>query len=127
MIAPAETLPTVALAIQQPWAWLIVHGFKDVENRDWPTRRRGRFLIHASRKVDTWSVPWIRERFPSIVLPESYETGGIVGEAELVDCVTVSSSRWFSGAFGFVLANPKPLPFRPLRGQLGFFEVPRAA
>ena len=35
------------LSIRQPYAWLIVNGFKPVENRTWPTRFRGRILIHA--------------------------------------------------------------------------------
>ena len=30
-----------ALSIQQPWAWLIAHGKKDVENRTWATAFRG--------------------------------------------------------------------------------------
>jgi hypothetical protein len=38
-----------ALSIRQPWAWLILHAGKDIENRDWPTRFRGRFLIHAAK------------------------------------------------------------------------------
>lgn len=37
-----------ALSIRQPWAWLIVNGHKDIENRSWPTRFRGKFLVHAS-------------------------------------------------------------------------------
>jgi hypothetical protein len=35
------------LSVRQPWASLIVNGFKDVENRTWPTRYRGRILVHA--------------------------------------------------------------------------------
>jgi hypothetical protein len=38
-----------ALSIRQPWAWLILNAGKDIENRDWPTHFRGRFLIHASK------------------------------------------------------------------------------
>jgi hypothetical protein len=38
-----------ALSIRQPWAWLIVHGWKDVENRNWQTKHRGRFLVHAAQ------------------------------------------------------------------------------
>lgn len=30
-----------ALSIRQPWAWLIIHGGKDVENRTWHTKHRG--------------------------------------------------------------------------------------
>lgn len=41
-----------ALSIRQPWAWLIVAGYKDIENRSWPTNFRGRVYIHASRKFD---------------------------------------------------------------------------
>lgn len=30
-----------ALSIRQPWAWLILHAGKDIENRVWQTRFRG--------------------------------------------------------------------------------------
>jgi hypothetical protein len=49
--------------------------------------------------------------------------GGIVGEAELVDCVTEHSSPWYAGWFGFVLKNAKPLPFYACQGKLGIFKV----
>lgn len=63
---------------------------------------------------------------PDIQIPtrEKLRFGGIVGEAEITDCVSRSRSPWFGGQFGFVLANARPLPFRPIRGQLGFFQVP---
>jgi hypothetical protein len=44
-----EKTPCIALSIRQPWAWLILHAGKDIENRDWPTKYRGPFLIHASK------------------------------------------------------------------------------
>jgi hypothetical protein len=31
-----------AISIRQPWAWLIVNGYKDVENRIWAANVRGR-------------------------------------------------------------------------------------
>ncbi|WP_234838619.1 ASCH domain-containing protein [Sinorhizobium meliloti] len=46
-------LPKLAISIMQPWAWLIVNGHKDIENRDWPTKSRGPVAIHAGKKVDT--------------------------------------------------------------------------
>ena len=52
--------------------------------------------------------------------------GGIVGRVDLVDVVQEHESPWFFGPFGLVLANPEPLPFRPLRGRLGLFEVDQA-
>ena len=36
-----------ALSVRQPWAWLIVSGLKDVENRPRRTHYRGSLLIHA--------------------------------------------------------------------------------
>lgn len=115
-----------ALCIKQPWAWLIVHGFKDVENRTWPTRFRGRFLVIASSRATKSNVQRIRERVRKefhIEIPEELEYGGIVGEAELVDCVKDCPSAWFEGPFGFVLKNGKTLPFKPRKGQLNFFDV----
>lgn len=44
------------LSIRQPWASLIVKGFKDVENRSWRTPIRGEIAIHASasKTEDDW-------------------------------------------------------------------------
>lgn len=114
-----------ALSIQQPWAWLIVHGYKAVENRDWPTNVRGKILIHAGKKFDGDGHAWVSKMFPEIPMPadDEFECGGIVGECVVSGCVTESDSEWFFGAYGFTLADARPLPFTPMRGQLGFFAV----
>ena len=54
----------LALSIQQPWAWLIVNGFKDVENRDWPTKIRGIVGVHAGKKIDHGGIAIVRSEFP---------------------------------------------------------------
>jgi len=117
---------TAALSIRQPWAWLIVNGFKDVENRAWFTLFRGRVLVHAGKKYgrsEKEDAALVRREF-GIQIPETLELGGIVGSVEIVDCVTQSESRWFrEDGYAFVLANPEVLPFRPLTGRLGFFNV----
>ncbi|MBB3041198.1 hypothetical protein [Nocardioides soli] len=41
-----------ALTVQQPWAWAIVHGGKDVENRTQAWSYRGLLAIHAGAR---WS------------------------------------------------------------------------
>ena len=114
------------LSIRQPWAWLIVHGHKPVENRDWVCTFRGEFLVHAGKTFEQQALDAILDEFPELepLLPETYDLGGIVGAARLVDCVTEFGSRWFTGPFGFVLADARPLTFRPFRGQLSFFDVP---
>ena len=54
---------------------------------------------------------------------EDFQTGGIVGSVEIVDCVTACQSYWFSGDYGFVLRNARRTRFRPMKGKLGFFEA----
>ena len=121
-----------ALSIRQPWAWLILHACKDIENRNWPTAVRGRVLIHAGKvmtRIDyedacySFRAPigCSGKAMPSF---ETIERGGIIGSVEIVDCVTESESPWFFGRYGYVLRDPRPLPFAPWRGQLGFFDVP---
>ena len=118
-----------ALSIQQPWAWCIVHGHKPVENRGWPTSHRGDLLIHAGKVFDHEGLASILAAFPEMraVLPAQYDMGGIVGRAQLVSCVQTHESRWFTGPYGFVMFDPRPLQLVPLRGQLGLFDVPISA
>lgn len=115
-----------ALSILQPWAWLIVHGYKPVENRSWQTTFRGPFLVHAGKGFDQKGYDFVRATRPDIPLPApaDFLRGGIVGMATLTDCVSAMNSDWFYGRFGFVLAEPTPLPFKQVRGQLSFFDVP---
>ena len=111
-----------ALSIRQPWAWLIVNGFKDVENRTWETAYRGPVLIHAGRRMDEGYEGKDDWDWPHVMRPLRFDMGGIVGEAEIVGCVRASESPWFSGPHGFLLRHAKPLPLMPCLGKLGFFE-----
>lgn len=116
-----------ALSIRQPWAWLILHG-KDIENRKWNTHYRGPILIHAAKGM-TFGEYQMTKHFAEqrgVLLPPKaqLELGGIIGMADIVDCVTHHSSHWFEGPRGLVLTNQRPLPFTPCAGALGLFEVP---
>lgn len=133
----------LALSIRQPWASLIMKARKDVENRNWPTRVRGRILVHAAKGMTRdehedaieFAVDAIRADPKNAggkrqtTLRElgfdfdALERGGFVGTVEIVDCVQASPSPWFMGAYGFVLRDPQPMEFVPWKGQLGFFEV----
>lgn len=128
---------TLALSIRAPFAWAILHAGKDRENRSWPTKVRGRVLIHCGEAMspDDYSGAMesciryglaARPPFPTRAAL-GFLRGGIVGEVEIVDCITESVSPWFSGRYGFVLHNAKPLPFVIYKGRLGFFEVDEAA
>lgn len=130
----AMALPVKALSIRQPWAWCIIRAGKDIENRDWPTRYRGAVAIHAAKGMTrdeyedclyTCHDISRLHQFPvGLEMPsfEALERGGIVGVAEIVDCVSVSESPWFFGRYGFLLRNVEPVPFIPVKGALGFFD-----
>ena len=137
----------LALSVRQPWASLILKAGKDIENRCWPTKVRGRILIHAAKGMTRaehedaifFAVEAIKADPRNAVTNkrttlrelgfafEDLERGGFVGSVEIMGCVTTSDSPWFVGDFGFVLRDPQPLPFVPWKGQLGFFDVPESA
>lgn len=115
-----------ALSIRQPWAWLIIHGGKDIENRSRRTNLRGRIYVHAAQGMtrDEYITGDIMAAEAGITLPnfEDLQRGGIVGTVEITDCVQDHPSSWFNGPFGYTLANPVALPFKPCKGALYFFE-----
>lgn len=51
-VVPFRLTPTIPiLTLWEPWASLIVAGFKLHETRHWPTKRRGAVAIHAAKRV----------------------------------------------------------------------------
>jgi len=116
------------IVIRQPWAWLIVNGHKDIENRSWPTRYRGLLLVQASSRRPSEREMDEFRRYAAkrgVILPEEFDRGGIVGCVRLKDCIRKSRSKWFIGPVGWVLSKPKRLPFTPLKGRLGLFDPPQ--
>ena len=131
------------LSVRQPWAWAIVAGHKDVENRTWSTPQRGRILIHAPRTIahddEDFVFRLVRRlqpnRLPFVVEREYRDAlalGAIVGAVDVADVVRDSDSPWFFGPVGWLLANAQrfntPIP---TRGRLGLWtwtgDVPELA
>jgi hypothetical protein len=127
----------MALSIRQPWAWAIINAGKDIENRDWSTRFRGPVCIHAAKGMTEreWegAMSFIDDAFPRPLASQlgrrrsargsdEARRGGIIGVADIVDCVDASASPWFFGRFGFVLTNVRAVEFVPVKGALGFFD-----
>ncbi len=130
-----------ALSIRAPWWWFILHGGKDIENRDWPTNFRGTVYVQASKwwkpmeicedlqAIRDFCDPKLVELPPGAASEMEHSRGCIVGTVDIVDCIAAPQpqtvSPWFFGDYGFVLANPvafaKPVP---CKGALGFFTVP---
>lgn len=121
-----------ALSVRQPWAWLIVNGFKDIENRSWNTKHRGPVLIHASSKRPTVAEVQIARAIlrqthgnaAATFMPsaDNFSLGGFVGVATITGTCQSSSSPWFFGPVGYQLKDAKPVRFYPFRGRLSFFE-----
>lgn len=123
------------LSIRQPWAWLIVNGFKDIENRDWPTSFRGELLVHAGQTMPrTYYNETVQDLQmlglypPSLPAYEDLPRGGLVGWTRIVDCRQQHPSPWkMEDTYGFVLRDSRPIHFVPYKGRLGFFNVPQEA
>ena len=118
-----------AITICQPWAWAIVEGYKHVENRTWPTKYRGRLLIHAGK-----STRWWRSGCESLLAygieppeKEGVQWGSIIGFAQLIDCLPIESEAteipFAYGPYCWILHDAERLKF-PIayRGKQGLFE-----
>lgn len=130
-----------ALSIRAPWWWAILYEGKHIENRDWPTKFRGRVYIHASKWWNLGDVAdgtaFVRDTYRAaggepcdtgLTYRDMRDLGGhLVGTVEIIDCVSQSDSPWFFGKYGFVLRDPQPLAVPiPCKGALGFFNPPLA-
>ena len=73
------------LTIKQPWASLIIQGYKRFEFRSWQTKYRGELLIHAGKGIDKETVKRLEK-----YIPENIPLGKIIGKVKLVDCIKMS-------------------------------------
>lgn len=120
-----------AISIKQPWASLIAHGIKDVENRTWkcPKKYIGqRVLIHASmvgRK--TYSIPerlFNNSKVFSIIESKELPKGAILGSVVIADCVQNHPSVWAEkGCWNWVLKDAILFdkPIEGVKGKLSFW------
>ena len=69
------------LTIKQPWASLIIEGYKRFEFRSWKANYRGELLIHAGKSVDKEAYERLKGYLTEMPL------GKIIGKVELTDCI----------------------------------------
>ena len=139
-----------SLTVKQPWASLIVHRIKDIENRTWPTKYRGRVLIHAGATIAGHCDELLNDSQYTKMLESGileYPKSAIIGSVEIVDCVINHPSIWaeksdkdtcfydeFTGMWhpitgrkpthNWVLANPILFdePILNVKGKLSFWD-----
>ena len=112
------------LSIQQPFAWAVVAGVKDVENRSWVTDYRGPVVIQAgATKANTARVA------KAGVLPAiDFAYSALIGVADLVDVVPLSeeleSNPWAWGPQCWRFANARAFvqPI-PSKGKLKLYPL----
>lgn len=140
------------ISIKNPWAYLICSGEKNIENRTWPTKFRGRVLVHASAKPIDLRVPsavFLREQWDALtydqrllVRSNTLPNSAIIGSVEIVDCTVNHESIWAEKTtmaylgkltiecqkpvYNWVLANPVLFakPILNVKGRLSFWEYP---
>jgi len=123
-LTPVLAAGDKVVSLRQPWAWLVVNGFKTVENRSWPTEHRGLIWIHASQAAEPQSVlddylgallitPQAKKAVPKV---SAMATGAIVGVASVDGCWHADElPRWMvqlvsaSGPYCWYLSNTRPL------------------
>jgi hypothetical protein len=119
-----------ALTIRQPWAALIAHDDKRVENRTWGTAWRGQLLIHAAKTADPFESdagPIAGDQVRSAIVATA-----TLADCHLCECATTGSADcqvcgcdlWAEpGRFHWVLEDVRALPEPVLcSGSLGLWR-----
>jgi hypothetical protein len=118
----------MCMTMHQPWASLLVLGFKRFEGREWSTDFRGPLWIHAGgKKVTAEEIEVVENQYKSLFsrnnrtspdFPSVYPTGVLIGRVELVDVISNEQYKDLmpeaqreesSSKFLFVVKNPSKL------------------
>lgn len=124
-------IPRFALSVRQPWAWAIVSGGKDVENRTTFAVTKGAtdprpIAIHAAKGMTREEYEDAASFMASIGVicppPAQLVRRAIIGTATVTAVVKSSKSPWFFGPRGLTLTDQTALlePI-PSAGMLGYF------
>ncbi len=89
--------PTLAISLRQPWAWMVVHGPKRIENRRWHLWRSlppgQTVFVHAAKymTIDEYYDARAFAADRGLAIPDRDDTalqfGGIIGKARVVGCL----------------------------------------
>ena len=133
------------LTVKQPWAHLIIHGYKAasggtehklIENRTRGTAYRGELYIHAGKSFDTAAPDYIGDFCPEARIAVlrnmariNAERGQIIGRVQLFDCEyppleAMPDDCWAEvGAWHWLLSKPEAVAPFPAQGQLGIWTM----
>lgn len=119
------------ITIKQPWASLIIAGYKKYEFRSWKTSYRGEILIHAGKGIDKKYL----DKFKDLNL--EYPSGYIIGKVNIEDCIELTDEKEEEiikenplvyghsskrGGYAWKISNPKKINPIEINGQLGLWN-----
>ena len=101
------------LSVQQPWAWALCAGVKDIENRTWSNKYRGTIAVVASSNKTR--VTALKKLGPPRYLPpELFAYGAVVGFVDVLDIEPLNraleDNPWAWGPYCWRVGNPRLLP-----------------
>jgi hypothetical protein len=138
-----------AISLKQPWAFLVVHGYKPIEFRYRRDKFRGECYVQASKTFDDWGYEWLLQHpeLPGVDQVEhamwcpktDTDFGSLVGKITITDCISVEQANLFYpdemwltvcqrtlGDIAYIIKNPIAFPYGiPCKGKIAplFFEV----
>lgn len=113
-----------ALNLRQPWAEMVMLGWKTIETRMWRTKHRGELLIVASKTRP--------DHVPDYRRIETHQMlfGKAVAICELTDCRPMEPTdeeeacyKSEPGRFAWILDDIHAIKPFPVKGQLGLYDV----
>lgn len=124
-----------ALSLLRPWGMAVIYHGKDIENRTWEPQSLkpgDRFAIHNANRIDPQGIVRVldilrgtRTAFGMDKDALCGPPGEIIGTVRFVGLVRGSSSTWFDGPIGWILADPRPVRERfVVRGQQRLWDIP---
>ncbi|MBE6144370.1 MAG: ASCH domain-containing protein [Firmicutes bacterium] len=118
------------ISIKQPWASLIIYGYKEYEFRSWKTNYRGELFIHASKSYNKKDL----ELFKDYNIP--FDTGCIIGSVNLDECILLDKEKSdvihnknpyvylhpYDSKYAWKVSNPKKTSKIYVNGRLNIWE-----
>ena len=120
------------LTVREPWASLIINGYKKYEFRSWKTNHRGKLLIHAGIGIDKEVMEKVKHlglKFPS---------RKIIACVDLTDCLlldeelnnkiinekNIAYGNKVRTGYAWKLDNIKKINYdKEVNGQLGLWNI----
>jgi hypothetical protein len=128
-----ELVTAPVLSIHQPWASAFPFAGKDHENRNWWTRYKGLFFIHATKSKECLNDgdeyepignstvgELVKQGLTRYGLSYSYPLGSIIAVARMDGSTDTSDSPWFFGPHGLIVRDARPIVPIPWKGSQGF-------